>query len=118
MIDTKNLYLSFAEEKIAELLSSTVEERLPEATKLIVFGSRARGSSNEDSDLDIAVLVKSSVNKTLWENLWDIKWQVLEKLFLEEFPLSLMVISEKEFNSDTALIREIKKDGVIIWERN
>jgi len=117
MISSK-LYLSSTEEKIIELLSSTLEKKLPEAIRLLIFGSRARGLSNEDSDLDIAVVVKSSAEKNLWMRLWSIKWEILEKLNLEEFPLSLIFLSEEDFNSDSALIHEIKKDGVILWERN
>ncbi|GAB5047193.1 nucleotidyltransferase domain-containing protein [Thermodesulfovibrio sp. TK110] len=118
MIDTKNLSLSFAEEKILELFSSAIKYSMPQATKIILFGSRARGLSNEESDLDVAVVVKSSVNKSLWDIIWSIKWELLSELFLEEFPLSLTLLSEEEFNSDTALIREIKKDGVLLWERS
>lgn len=118
MIVTKNLNLTFAEEKILELFSSTIQHSMPEASKIILFGSRARGLSDEESDLDVAVVVKSPVNKSLWDIIWSIKWEVLNKLLLEEFPLSLTLLSEEEFNSDTALIREIKKDGVVLWERN
>lgn len=118
MITTKNLTLSYAEEKILKLLSSKIQHKMPEAVKIILFGSRSRGLSDEDSDLDIAIVVKSPVNKNLWDRLWDIKWEVLEKLFLEEFPLSLIILSEEEIDLDEALIKEIKKDGVILWERN
>lgn len=35
-----------------------LESKLPEATKLMLFGSCARGSSHEESDLDITIVVK------------------------------------------------------------
>ncbi|MCX7988431.1 MAG: nucleotidyltransferase domain-containing protein [Thermodesulfovibrio sp.] len=118
MTATKVLNLSLAEKKIIEILSSLIEERLFEATKLIIFGSRARGISNEESDLDIALIVKSSADSNMWNKLWAIKWEALDKLNLEEFPLSLIILPEEEFDSNYGLIEEIKKDGVIIWERN
>ncbi len=55
---------------------------------LLIFGSRARGNPDENSDLDIAVIVDSDVNRELWDRLWEIKWRVLESLDAEEFPLS------------------------------
>lgn len=115
---TKSLSLSPTEEKVIELFINTLESKLPEATKIILFGSRARGSSNEESDLDIAIVVKDKVKKGLWEKLWEIKWETLERLLLEEFPLSLFPLTEEEMNLNTPIIEEIKKEGVILWQRS
>ena len=112
--------LSFIEEKILSNLSTLLSERIEEASALILFGSRARGSSNENSDLDIAVLLNTlKIRKEHWQMVWDAKWKVLEALKAEEFPLSLILTTTKNFQMGfSSLEKELKKEGVVIWKRN
>jgi len=116
----REVRLSFIEEEILKLLSSIIDKELPKATKLLLFGSRARGESGEDSDLDLAVVVDLPViDKAFWDRLWAIKWRVLELLDSEEFPLSLIPITLTDFRTgDSGIIREIKREGIVVWERN
>ena len=97
-----------------------VEREIAEAQKIILFGSRARGESDEDSDMDVAIVVNAThIDSTLWERLWDIKWRVLESLNSEEFPLSLMPITMTDFIAEeSGIIKEIKREGIVVWERN
>lgn len=119
MTPSKSICLSPTEEKIVELFVSILDSKLPEATRLILFGSRARGSSSEESDLDFAVVVKDRVDRSLWEKLWEIKWETLERLLLEEFPVSIFPLTEEELMSiNTPIIEEIKKEGILLWQRN
>lgn len=118
---TKNkIKLSFIEEKILSNLSALLSERIKEANALILFGSRAKGSSNENSDLDIAVLLNTlKIRKEHWQMVWDAKWKVLESLKAEEFPLSLILTTTKNFKMGfSSLEKELKKEGVVIWKRN
>jgi predicted nucleotidyltransferase len=111
---------SFIEEEILKLFSSIVDKELPEASIILLFGSRARGRSGEDSDLDLAIVIDVPViDKALWDKLWAIKWRVLESLNSEEFPLSLMPITLTDFKAGgSGIIREIKREGIVVWKRN
>ncbi|GAB4407294.1 MAG: hypothetical protein OHK0032_02590 [Thermodesulfovibrionales bacterium] len=120
MTTVNTVMLSFVEEEILRHLSLLVEREIAEAQKIILFGSRARGESDEESDMDVAIVVNvTSIDSTLWERLWDIKWRVLESLNSEEFPLSLTIITMSDFIGEiSGLIKEIKREGVLVWERN
>jgi predicted nucleotidyltransferase len=111
--------LSFIEEEILNHLSKLLEKEIPEVVKLIVFGSRVKGESTENSDLDIAVIVDiDNIDKKLWEMLWRIKWRVLKDLRSEEFPLSLIPITKRNFLSNNlGLEKSIKREGKVWWER-
>ncbi len=73
--------------------------------KVILFGSRARGTNSERSDIDIAVY-GGDFDSFYWdinENVWSL--------------LSFDMIEMDKGVSDI-LMREIRRDGVIIYEKN
>lgn len=73
--------------------------------KVIIFGSRARGNNGERSDVDIAVY-GGDFDSFYWdinENVWSL--------------LSFDMIEMDKGVSDN-LMREIMRDGVIIYEEN
>ncbi len=115
----KTFELSLLEKEILSNFSRFLEKEIPETLQIIVFGSRARGDSNEDSDLDVAVVFDMPLlSKEIWYRIWDIKWRVLESLNAEEFPFSLTLLAMKDLESrDFGLEDTIKKEGRVIWER-
>ncbi len=74
-----------------------------EVQKVILFGSRARGTHTERSDIDIAV---SGGNFDAF--YWEIKENVHSLLTFD--------IIDLDSGASEELTREIKKDGVIIYE--
>jgi predicted nucleotidyltransferase len=110
---------SFLEKEVLRNFSILIEKEISEALQIIVFGSRARGDSDEGSDLDVAVIVDMPyVSKEMWDRIWDIKWRILESFDAEEFPLSLTLITTKDLESrDFGIENAVKKEGVVIWER-
>ncbi len=72
--------------------------------KVIVFGSRARGTNKERSDIDIAVI---------GGNFTDFYWDIKEKTH------SLLSFDIVEFGENTSdeLKSEIERDGVILYEK-
>ena len=72
--------------------------------KVILFGSRARGSHQERSDVDIAVL-----GGDFDDFYWDIKEKVYSLLMFDVVEL------DKGISED--LKHEIERDGIIIYEK-
>ena len=72
--------------------------------KIILFGSRARGTNTERSDIDIAVY-----GGDFDHFYWDVKEQTHSLLMFD-------IVQADESISDE-LRQEIKKDGVIIYEK-
>ncbi len=111
--------LSYLEEKALNLFSKYIEKEVPEATQIILFGSRARGKSNSESDIDIAVILSVDIiNSKIWNDIWNIKWKVLELLDAEEFPFSLILLTKKDLTSrDFGIEKIIKTEGFELWKR-
>ena len=73
-------------------------------TKIILFGSRARGTNTERSDIDIAVY-----GGDFEHFYWDVKEKVHSLLSFD------VVEADKPISEE--LKQEIEKDGVIIYEK-
>ena len=91
--------------------------------KIILFGSYARGNPDENSDIDLMVIIDdNNVSKSYQERL-DKKLYV-RNLVLEinrKVPLDILVYSKEELNMikrhGNQLIDDIEKTGKIIYEK-
>ena len=73
-------------------------------TKVVLFGSRERGSNTERSDVDIAVY-----GGDFDEFYWDIKENVHSLLMFDVIDMDSGISEE--------LKKEIERDGVVIYEK-
>ena len=73
-------------------------------TKIILFGSRARGTNTERSDIDIAVYGGDFDNF-----YWDVKENTHSLLMFD--------IVQADTSVSDNLKQEIEKDGVVIYEK-
>lgn len=73
-------------------------------TKIILFGSRARGTNTERSDIDIAVY-----GGDFEHFYWDVKENMYSLLMFDVVRADVKISDE--------LKQEIERDGVIIYEK-
>ena len=73
-------------------------------SKIILFGSRARGTNTERSDIDIAVY-----GGDFDSFYWDVKEKIHSLLMFD--------IIEADASISDELKKEIEKDGVTIYEK-
>lgn len=73
-------------------------------TKIILFGSRARGTNTERSDIDIAVY-----GGDFDSFYWDVKEKTHSLLMFD--------IVQADASISVKLKEEIEKDGVLIYEK-
>ena len=83
---------------------------------IILYGSAARGDATEESDIDIAIVVKSQMDDTTkrrflsWAADMDIRY---ERVF------SIVDIQEtnmKKWEDVLPFYRNVKKEGIILWK--
>ena len=91
---TSTTFTDVEEKAVNELKKSLKELLGNRLISLTLFGSRARGDFDVNSDIDIAVIVRGLTR--------DLKNQVLDRVAKIEFdfvtPLSVLVLSEDDFN--------------------
>jgi len=91
--------------------------------KIILFGSCAKGNPNENSDIDLMVILDNNhVSKTYEERLN--KRISIRNLVLDinrKMPLDILVYSKEELNiikkQGNYFIDEIEKTGKVIYEK-
>lgn len=76
-----------------------------EIDKLVLFGSRARGDNEAKSDIDLAVYASDDINE-----------------FIEDVELNTSTLLEYDFSDmnsveDEVFIEQVKKDGIVIYEK-
>jgi predicted nucleotidyltransferase len=109
-----NRFMEILQDPLLEKLTENVKISLGNnLKKIILFGSRARGDFQTDSDYDILVLV-NEYHQDIRKKLNDIGGD-----FFYEYSLlfPMIAITEKRFQTDIyePFLRNIRKEGKIVW---
>jgi len=94
-----------------------------EPYKIILFGSVAMGNSNEESDIDLIVVLDSEKISQNYEEKMFNKMLVRKAIrdISEEIPIDLLVYTKKEFeiimNNKNSFFREIEMQGKVLYEK-
>jgi len=89
--------------------------RLPAVHSILLFGSRARGSSTDHSDLDVAVVLDDADRSTA-HAVEQAKWRALP---LEAFMhVNLVTLSQKQLESQCRFSFTLQREGIPLWTRN
>lgn len=105
------------EEKIQNTIKATVKNYFTDA-EVLLFGSRARETSNKDSDFDILVITHKTL--TAKDKLF-YKAKIRKELLYAGIRTDILIQSNKEVKKKKDLpghiIRNILNDAVPLWEK-
>jgi uncharacterized protein len=113
MLDIGDKILSDNEHKAIEAFKERIVNRFKFA-EVVLFGSKARGNYDNDSDIDILVLLNEESNTSIEEEIFDIGFDIEIKY---DVILGILVHSKVFWNSKGSLMpihQEIKRDGIQI----
>lgn len=102
---------------IEEIKPQIIKALMPlKPDKIILFGSYAYGTPNEDSDIDICVVEKNYDNK--WEEKIKIR-KLLRDIRISKDILN-PTIEEFEFykNEINSVYYDADKQGIVLWQQN
>jgi uncharacterized protein len=107
-------FLPVTDEILAEIVRRIVEKFDPE--KIILFGSYAYGRPHQDSDVDLFVVMESTVSRA------ERSVGVSELILPRPFPLDIIVYTPEEVTQALAknnyFIQEILTQGRVLYERS
>ena len=80
-------------EKAIQIIKETIENKGLKVLKIILFGSRAKGTAREDSDWDFFVIIDKKLS---FNEKWDIIDEIKIKLAKLKIPNDILLKSEDE----------------------
>lgn len=90
--------------EIAERYASAVKAKF-DSVKIVLFGSYVKGNFNEDSDIDIAVILKD------YNNLIDIQLDLMRLRRSIDSRIEPHPFRERDFENSNPIVHEILKYG-------
>lgn len=110
MLTTYKEEITAIAEKLKQEFEQIYQERF---SKLILFGSQARGDAQPDSDIDILVVLKGELNPV--EEIIRNSYLISELCLEYDALINCFYLSETKFKEeDKPLIKNIKKDGILL----
>jgi len=105
MDDKRNKALTDLKESLKDFLGDRLR-------RMILFGSMARGDFTEESDIDVAIIIRGLTR--------ELKHQILDRVAEVELkhlkPVSTLLLSEDEFNRlkrrERRIALDIEREGV------
>ena len=101
-------------EMFERLISGLVEIFDDRTIRIILYGSVARGTQTEESDVDIAVILK-----TYTPQMQDRMWDLIVDLELEyDRVLSVLLIEADRFAEWEDVLpfyKNVKEEGIVLW---
>jgi len=84
-------------------------------SKVILFGSQAKGDATEESDIDIVVLSEDFRNKDIFERArltMDAEVLTIKKFMI---PFDILTMTLEEFESGSSLIGLYASEGKVVY---
>ncbi|MBA3036273.1 MAG: nucleotidyltransferase domain-containing protein [Desulfobacterium sp.] len=102
-------------EEVIQFFYDCLKEKKLNISKIIVFGSQARGTETEESDIDIIVVSEDFKRKNIFKRAdmtKDAEIRTIRKFIV---PLDIITITPEEYENKTTLIAEYAHAGKIIY---
>jgi uncharacterized protein len=102
--------------KAGVYLKECLEARGVSVSKIILFGSQARGRTHKDSDVDFIIVSEDFRDKDIFERadlIGDVEYLTVKKY---KIPIDLLLKTPGEIEKGASVTADyVKKEGVVVW---
>jgi predicted nucleotidyltransferase len=99
-----------------ELVAGILAVMQEQVVSIILYGSVARGTNTEDSDVDVALIIKGKLDSATEDRLSDF---IVDMNLKYDKVFSVIDIDIDKFSTwETAMpfYRNVKKEGIVLWK--
>ena len=99
-----------------ELVDGILAIMKPSVVSIILYGSVARGTNTEESDVDVAILVKNEMDAEMEDKLYDF---VVDMNLKYDKVFSVIDINYDTFRmweGVTPFYQNVTKEGIVLWK--
>lgn len=101
-------------ERVIYSIREIVDKELPARTKVVLFGSQARGDARDDSDWDILILIdKDRINNTDFDN---IAYPLIELGWKMGVMINPILYTYKDWKKRdfTPFYKNVEQEGIVL----
>lgn len=82
--------------------------------RVLLYGSRARGDHQPDSDYDVLVVLEGPIERPEQKRLSDISWRILQETVAEGHPadISFKLMTEEQTRERTGFMHNVRLEGL------
>ncbi len=84
--------------------------------KVILYGSYARGEQEQDSDVDIALLLQDKGSEEMHDRMLDIVVDYELELAVTLSVVPIEMKQYQEWRTSLPFYKNLDKDGIILWK--
>jgi predicted nucleotidyltransferase len=110
-----NVPLNYNEHQGVQGVIDEIAERYPPVKKIILYGSKARGDFEEDSDIDLLFITDKKPSRSFKNRIFDV---IYNHELKNDIVISAIIMSESIFNNQVStFLRKVKREGIVLWWR-
>ena len=107
--------LNYNEQQGVQGIIGEIKKRYPPVKKIILYGSKARGDFEEDSDIDLLFITDKEIPRSLKNQIADV---IYNHELKNDIVVSAIIVSESVYNNQCSIfLKDVKREGIVLWWR-
>lgn len=99
-----------------ELVDGILAIMKPSVVRIILYGSVARGTNTEESDVDVAILVKNEMDAEMEDKLSDFVVDMNLKYDKVFSVIDINYDTFRKWEGVTPFYQNVTKEGIVLWK--
>ncbi len=99
-----------------ELVDGILAIMKPSVVRIILYGSVARGTNTEESDVDVAILIKNEMDAEMEDKLSDFVADMNLKYDKVFSVIDINYDTFRKWEGVTPFYQNVTKEGIVLWK--
>jgi predicted nucleotidyltransferase len=101
--------------EVVRFLLNCLKENGLRISKIVIFGSQAKGTATEESDIDIVIISEDFKRKNIFKRAELTKEAEIQTIKKFMVPLDIITLTPEEYENRTSLMAEYAHEGKVVY---